>query len=42
VTREGLSREEATRALEDALVALLGPLQWARWRFVDERDPDRN
>jgi hypothetical protein len=36
VTAEGASLQEATRRLEDALATLLGRLDWARWRYMDD------
>lgn len=35
VTVEGASLQEATRRLEEAIVALLGEIDWARWRYLD-------
>jgi len=41
VTTVGASPEEATKALEDALVEVLGTLDWTRWNYVDGRQVER-
>ena len=35
VTAEGCSLQESARTLQDALVALLGPLDWLRWHLTE-------
>ena len=37
VTTEGYSSHEAARTLQDALVVLLGPLDWVRWNLTEGR-----
>jgi hypothetical protein len=34
---EGNSAEEAIQALERALVEQLGPVDWMRWRFFEDK-----
>ncbi|HSC93461.1 MAG TPA: hypothetical protein VLC73_00680 [Burkholderiales bacterium] len=41
VTAEGASLDGAIKALEEALAARLGPLQWVRWRLTDDEGSGR-
>jgi hypothetical protein len=37
VKAEGASREDAIQALEAALIAQIGPLNWVRWNLVTDK-----
>jgi hypothetical protein len=41
VTAEGSSLGEATRRIEEAIAALLGHLDWARWRYMEDPQEGR-
>jgi hypothetical protein len=41
VTAEGTSLGEATWRIEEAIAAMLGRLDWARWRYMDDQPDGR-